>query len=392
MAVQQQPLLLAQGLEAAFKAAATAGTQLLEAAGTAAQQLQERIPAAAAAYLESQQQQGRDAAAAAQAAAAADAVLHETAAYSMLLSGIRCVSKAAAASSSVLSNPDSLVECLEILGLIHQLKMPVLQQISTILNAGAQLPTHDAAVSCSAEHTVEAAQLLLASVQHSTVLAATAMHALASLLLAWQAADVSNAAVPRSSNGLRRRTSTQSSSSSSSVTTARRNKVVSAVRRSAASILLEDLPSVVSFLVEHLERAFNIVRDGSSRLVVRDAPNRLGRGAAGLRKLQQQVIDIKAKLAEVGTAQVPAAAAAIMSAASPAVVVATAAAAYDSQMLQQLQRYTAAVAATMPAAVLGTCSNIACTNTSPCMKLSRCSNCKACFFCGAECQVGGGLR
>jgi hypothetical protein len=320
-------------------------------------------------------------------------VLHETAAYSMLLSGIRCVSKAAAESSSVLSNPDSLVECLEIMGLIHQLKMPVLQQFSTILNAGAQLPTHDAAVSCSAEHTVEAARLLLASIQHSFVLAATAMHALASLLLAWQAADPSNAAVPRSSNGLRcssRRANTQSSSNSSnSVTTARRNEVVSSVRRSAASTLLEDLPSVVSLLVGHLEQAFNIVRDGSSRLVVRDAPSRLGTGAAGLRKLQQQVIDIKAKLAEVGTTHVPAAAAAIMSAASPAVVVATAAAAYDRQMLQQLQRYTAAVAATMPAAVLGKCSNIACTNTSPYMKLSQCSSCKACFFCGAECQVGG---
>jgi hypothetical protein len=401
--VQQQPLLLAQGLEAAFKAAAVTRLlqqHLLKAAGTAALLLQKPVLAAAAAYLQPHPQQGSDAAAAtAQVAAAAATVSHDTAAFSMLLSGLRSASKAAAQSTSVLSNPDSLIQCAEVMQLIPHLLIPQEQQSMTIIKALMQLQqlntTHDAVTSSSAERTAAAVRLLLGSIQHSTVLAATALHALAGLLLSWQASNTSRAAAASGSTGLRRstrtgRTNTQSSSSSSSssVTTAKRNEVMGVVRDHAADHMLTDLPRVLSTLVGHLDDAFIAVRDETSKLVVRDGTNRLDRGAAGFLKLQQQVLEIKAALAEVGSTQVPRAAEAIAAVATPAAVVATAAAAYDSHMLQQLQRYTAAVAATMPAAVLGTCSNIACTNTAPCVKLSQCSKCKACFFCGTECQVG----
>jgi hypothetical protein len=356
--VQQQPLLLAQGLERAFKGAA--GTKLLQAAGSTAELLRAHTVAAT---VNMQVAGGRELSA----SAAAKAAAQETAAFSMLLSGMLCASKAAADFSHSL---DTHGLCGDSMLLASKLVIIVLHQDKVSIEGHIQLLEIEKAAIKDAGSQPTAGKPLLASIQKSAVLVDTALHAYASILLAWQAA-----AVPDGPTRVRLR-----SSSSSRALQADLKKESSVARTSADTAVLGNRPALIADLLKRLDESLqHLYRSSSS----------MPRNATALAKMQQQLQDINAQLADVSSTHAPAAAAAVAAAATPAAVLAAAAAAYDRQLLQQLQQYVASVAALLPAAVLGACGNIACINTAPDMQLSQCSSCKACYFCGSECQVCG---
>jgi hypothetical protein len=109
-------------------------------------------------------------------------------------------------------------------------------------------------------------------------------------------------------------------------------------------------------------------------------------GKAGSSLFNQQE-QLDARLEEVMEIKAPAAAAAMAAAESPVDLLAAITQPLEADLLQQVQQYAAAAAAMVPAMVVGVCSNVACTNTALTVKWQRCSGCKACSFCGRECQV-----
>jgi hypothetical protein len=383
--MKQQPLLFMHGLEAVFTGAA--GMSLWDAACTAAELLRTPIAAAATNTQEATAQQHSGDAAAEVTAA------YETAAFSMLLAGLRRSNKAAADYVSLLSTADSCGIAAMWEGFLmhgNNVKLLALQEAVSCCRAMSQVQLSADEIVARNNTQQKTQQQLLASLLMSTVLLATALHAVAANLLALQAGHCTAVGKAFDRSKARRGRSSSSSSSSSSRS---RNNSQSSSSKAAAEILninvglARDLVqyTVLGNVPKHLAQILGNLMDAGELLHTHSSW--LSSDAPALAKMQQQSQSIKAQLTEVGCVHVPAAAAAVAAAANPTAVLAAAAAAYDRQLLQQLQQHVTAVAALFPVAVLGACSNIGCSNMEPGMKLSRCSSCKACFFCGSDCQV-----
>jgi hypothetical protein len=371
LAVQQQPLLFAQGLEAAFRGAA--GTQLLHAAAIAAQLLQATVATAARLLLHANREPPTGTSAQA-GAALLTALSHSTAAFSMLLTGLRMVNKAAAGipSSAVRNRAslDQLDHAMESLSLAQEVVDVVAKQQDTICaNLAPLLRLSD---ELDEMESTDELNLLLFFAGQATLLEATAMHTFATMLLQWQAAAAAAG----------------SAAAAAASTWHLMYGVVEGVELmlEIAAPALSSAIGTVSLHVKGVQAVMDLWSPESDASGTESDP---------LQQLKQHyparhAAELKQQLQQQLPRRITAAAPAIAAAANPYAALAAGAAAYGRQLLLDLQQYAATAAATaaMPSGEPGrSCSNISCSNTGLAVTYLTCSACDAAFYCSRECEV-----